>query len=690
MDEFRVVVLLLLLSGCHFTQKCDFMVPKFQCGQIDFQSLFPQSARDVKHLVSETERFVKRGVGQIVNRIEQHRNFKNTIFPLDRIGAYALQVGGILELMVLVSPDREIREAATASLVELKRIIFEEIGTNRALYRIFKEYATSPERSADNLTEEQVYYLDETLKAYERVGLGLPDEQLAQVRELSHKLTELESQFEANIASDLQTIAVSREDLRGLDEIFIASLPRNEKGDVLLRIDTPTKRMILQYCAVEDTREKVWVAYNNRAYPANIQVLDRMIALRDKLAHTIGFPSFAHLNIDGQMAQSPEKVDLFLNDLATRVERKYDAELQQFKQDIPAGVHLTKDGLFKPWDFTYVLEFYKRKHLNLDMQKIREYFPVKRTLDELLAIYERFLGLEFRQEESVGLWHPDVKHIVVYKKTGELLGHLLLDLYPRDNKFTHACQITVSPALIDETGKRCPAVIGIIANFPCSGCDDPGLLQLVDVSTFFHEFGHAMHALLGATTMADFSGTNTKVDFVEVPSQMFEEWLNEPAILKQVSYHYKTGEPLDDETIARLCNLRQFDSGMFVMGQAGHAQYALKCFGPGEHKDLDAIKKDLDKRFSRGVLSDDRAHIVCAFGHLTQYGARYYSYLWSLVFAHDLFSMIKQRGLFDGTTGQRLIDQILSYGGSREPMRLMRSFLDREPNMDAFLERLGF
>lgn len=691
MKRVSAIAFVLLLSGCQFFQKCDSMVPNFQCGQIDFQSLFPQNARDVERLVSETQRFVQRGIGKIVNRVSRRRDFENTILPVDRIGGRAALAAYILELMSLTSPDREIREAAAAGLVKIKGLLLEDIGTNRELYKIFKEYITSPERSADTLTEEQVYYLDETIKAFERGGLGLPDDQLAQVRELAHKLMAIESQFEVNIATDLKTITVDRAALEGLDDLFIDSLVRNETGDYLLRIDTPTSQMVLQYCAVADTREKIWVAYNSRAYPVNQQLLERMIALRDKLAKLIGFKSFAHLNLDGQMVKSPEKATIFLNDLVARAHHKYDDEMAKFKSELPTGVELTADGLFKPWDLAYVVEAYKRHHLAVDMQKVREYFPVKRTLDELLSIYERFLGLEFRQEETAGLWHPDVKHIVVYR-SGELLGHLLLDLYPRDNKYTHACQITISPTIFAEKDIRCPAIIGIIANFPrpSPNGENPGLLQFGDVSTFFHEFGHAMHALLGATTMVDFSGTNTKTDFVEVPSQMFEEWLSEPAILKQISTHYKTGEPLDDETITRLCELKKVSSGSFITRQVGLAQLALRLFGPGEQKDLGAITRGIHVEFSPGVLYDDRSHLICSFGHLTQYGARYYSYLWSQVFSYDLFATIKQNGLFNTETGRRLIDTVLSHGGSREPIVLMRDFLGREPNMEALVQRLGF
>lgn len=687
------LALLFLFSGCQFFQKCDSMVPKIQSGLVDLQSLFPQSARDVTHLVGETERFVRRSIGHVVNRLNRH-NFDNTILPVDRIAGRASSAAAILEVMTLVHPDGEVRKAASAGLVAIREVLLREIGTNRELYEVVKAYAASQEHADEKLSgkvsDEQERYLIDMLRDFERAGLGLPDEQLAKVRKISCELMCLETQFETNIAGDLRTITVDRAGLEGLDEMFISSLKRDDAGGYILRLDMPTREMVMKHCAVQTTREAFWVAYENRACPINQPLLEKMVALRDQLARLIGFQSFAHLTIDGQMAKTPENVDAFLSDLAVRSQRKYDEELNKFRSELPAGVELTPDRLFKPWDVAYVMDAYKRTHLDIDLQKVREYFPTKRTLDELLSIYEHFLGLEFRQEDSLGLWHEEVKHVIAYKKSGELVGHLLLDLYPRDNKFTHACQVALLPSLFDDDGVRCPAVVAIIANFPRPSGGDPGLLQLQDVSNFFHEFGHAMHAMLGATRMVGFSGTSVKFDFVEVPSQMFEEWLNEPIVLKQVSCHYKTGEPLSDAMIGKICGLRTFNSGFFVQRQIGAAQLALKLFGPGETKDLKTLEKAIHKQFSHGILYDDRSHFTCAFGHLTQYGARYYSYLWSQVFAYDLFAVVKQKGFSDAATGQRLIESVLGQGGRRDPMDLLRDFLGREPSIDAFVQRFGF
>lgn len=665
------------------------MVPNIKSGLVDMLSFFPQSVRDIKRLASGAERLVRSEVRSVIEQRERRRHFGTIILPIDRVLGRVGSTAAILELLMLVHPDATMREAAAEGLMSVKKVVLDELSTNRELYRAVKDYAVSSARQEDALTEDQELYLTDLLRDFEKSGLALPDDQLVAARDLGQRIMVSEIQFDKNISCDVRTIEVDPTGLEGLDEVFVAALNRTEKGTCILRVDMPTVQRILQYCTVSATREAMWLAYNNRAYPTNISVLEELIALRDRQAQLLGFKSYAHLNIDGQMAKDPETVEAFLADLGLRSQHKRDAEMRMFRDDLPADVTLTQEGLFKPWDIAYVIESHKRKKFDIDMQKVREYFPVKRTLDELLAIYEHFLGLEFRQEETVGLWHNEVKHLIVYKKNGERLGDLLLDLYPRDNKYTHACQISLLPGAIDEAGVRCPAVVAILANFPRPRGDDPGLLQLSEVSTFFHEFGHAMHTLLGATRMIGFSGPNgVKLDFVEVPSQMFEEWLNEPEVLKRVSCHYKTGEPLSDAVIERLCRLRSFCSGGFVQGQLSYTQLALRCFAPGEKKDLDGIKKALHKEFSRGIMYDDRAHSICAFGHLTQYGARYYSYLWSQIFAYDLFAKIKESGLFDRAVGERLIETILGRGGSREPKYLLQDFLGREPNIDAFLRRL--
>ena len=337
----------------------------------------------------------------------------------------------------------------------------------------------------------------------------------------------------------------------------------------------------------------------------------------------------------------------------------------------------------------FLKEFYKKKYLDLDNKEVTKYFPVDYVVPAVLSIYEKFLGLRFEEFNCDGLWHHKLKCIRVYDD-GTLRGFLVLDLYPRPNKYSHACMAgIISPQKID--GKICPAVITIIANFPEGSKDFPGLLQFGDVRTFFHEFGHAMHGLLGATQISGFAGTNVKSDFVETPSQMFEEWLNDKGMLKKLSHHYETGQSLPDDMIAKLIKLQKFDSGSLYLRQIGMGLYSLNLFNDASH-DIQGLFKEFMEDTQPHLYFDDAIHTPANFGHLTSslYASKYYSYLWAKVFSLDLFDQIEQYGLLNSDIGRKVRDIILSRGGSVEPDVLLREFLGREPSKEAFFKHYGF
>ncbi|HBY05789.1 MAG: hypothetical protein UV38_C0001G0015 [candidate division TM6 bacterium GW2011_GWE2_42_60] len=651
-------------------------------------ALFPKTVRDIERRIDDTIWTVQKELDSILDKPAHKRTFENTIRATDLLIGRISETGAIFSLVHMVHPEATLRDASYQGLLKLESFSIDVISTNKKLYAAFKEYAEN-NGSQEALTAEQRFYLQESLGDFERSGLALPDAQLEEVRKIQKELSQLSLDFESNINKDLRTVTVPKEQLTGLSDSFIAGLKKDENDAFILRCDRPTFFAVTKHCTNAETREKVWIAFENCAYPENGIILKKIIALRDQLAHKLGFSSYAHLNISDQMAKTPERVSEFLSGLQDAARKKAHEELELWTKNLPDGVALTIRGEIMPWDMEFIKEHYKKTYLAVDTQKIKEYFPVQRTVDELLSLYEHFLGVEFRQEQLEGLWHEDVRYITAFNSKGELLGHLLLDLFPRDFKYTHACQMTLIPTVRNPDGTRTPAILAIIANFPKASPEHPALLPFDEVKTFFHEFGHAMHALMGATEMRGFSGTATKLDFVETPSQMFECWLSEPTVLKRVSSHYKTGEPLDDATIQQLTRLEQFDSGNFVIRQAGLARFALACFAEGEDKDFNALKKESYHRLNRGLIcAEDREHFECSFGHLIGYGARYYSYLWSKVFAIDLFDCIKERGLFNTEVGKQFVETILSKGGSIAPEILMQNFLGRAPSQAAFLRRL--
>jgi thimet oligopeptidase len=444
---------------------------------------------------------------------------------------------------------------------------------------------------------------------------------------------------------------------------------------------------VIKHCSVGDTRCKLNKVFNNRAYPANKSVLEKIIALRDDLAKELGFGSYADYDTAPVMSGSAACVKSFLKELSDNSFKKEKSEFELIKNNLPDGVVL-RDGKFELCDDTYSSEQVKKKLYNVDEREIAKYFPMQKTIDGIFSIYQKFLNLTFKEISVPGLWHKDAR-VIEITKNGEpsTEGYLVLDLHPRDDKFSHACCCSLAPPVLPRNGwAKKPSITMIVANFPKPTKDRPSLLRHDDVTTFFHEFGHAMHNLLSRTKMHTCSGYNAKWDFVEVPSIMFEEWMWDKDMLKMVSSHYETGEPLPDELIDKMVALKKFDFGRFIRRQCFLSKISLGCFAPGPQKNLDALYEKLTLSARPYIHYDPSHHHYASFGHLMAYGAKYYTYMWSLVFALDLFHEIKKHGLLNGEVGARLTKCLLGRGGSVDPYKMLRDFLGRDSSQAAFLK----
>lgn len=620
----------------------------------------------------------------------QH-TFANTFGMLDTIQDQFSTVAGIIRLLEMVSPDKATRDQCHAATLELNTFSTDAF-LNKDLYHACKQYVDGALHH-ETISSEQRYVIDETMKEFKRSGFALPDATFKHVKVLSKKLGELDLAFETNIANDKSYVVASHHDLAGLSDAFVAQLERVGEN-YKVTCDYPVYTEVMNHCSVSDTRKKLYRAFNNRAYPDNIAVLDDIIKERDALAKLLGYESYAALSLESLMAKDPGHVTTFIADLAKSAHGKAIEEYQTFAKELPEGITLV-DGKFQPWDVGFVKTAYKKKHFAIDDRQIAQYFEVDATLTTIFTIYQNFLGLRFFMTKPAWSWHDDVRLIEVYDtRTDALRGHILLDLYPREYKYSHACWMPLISARkkrnADGTWAYTPVLGVMIANFPKATPTTPALLKHADVETFFHEFGHAMHSVLGATEMAAASGTSVKRDFVEVPSQMFEEWMFDHDMLHAIGRHYQTHATLPDELIKKIVALKKFDSGSFVVRQCALSMLALDIFGKGGCHNVDQLAQRLHEQLVPMVNFDPTTHFHASFGHLAGYGAAYYSYMWSKVYALDLFYAIKEQGLSDSTVGKQFVDSVLSRGGSTEPDRLLKDFLGRAPNQKAFAHDLGF
>lgn len=694
-QKYFILCLISILSSVHHMQttiSTDVIKAHDDRMSMDVNNLeklamvYPKSVDEIKQSTTAAIALIQQEFATIIAL--QDRTFDNTMRALDISYSKVKAFMSILGMLKYLHPDASIREAAHTATTRLNDVLI-DLSMDPALYQAVQNYYNN-NRPQETLETADELLITDFLKSCKRSGLHLPQSVLDQIKILSKELAVMEQDFIVNINNDNSTISVTREELEGLNADFINNLKKD--GDLYI---VPCNQVhyipIMTQCLVSQTRKKLYFAMTNRVYPANDTLLISILTKRQQLATLLGHKNFACVDLEQTSAKTIETVEQFLLQLAHTTSQKAAQECTLLKTDLPEGIQLQAHGCFNAWDYPFVSAEYNKKHFSIDETLIAEYLPVEKIIDGIFQIYQNVLGLTFKKVTPAWSWHEDVYLIEIYRQSSqELLGYLFLDLYPRPNKYSHACVIPQFYSY-NIAGKNCTSIATLIVNVPQPSGDKPALLRHSDAVTFFHEFGHAMHHVLGRTQHPGQSGTNVAVDFVETPSQMFEQWMFEPAILAQVSGHYQTHEALPADIIDKKIKLRQTDSGYLCLRQCMIALFALHTMTDNALSyDPAALWKSLHEKYALPLIGyEDNNHWYTTFGHLASdlYAAKYYSYLWTEVFALDLFSEIKKHE-FNPEYSAKVI-QLLSAGGSSDAQVLLKDFLGREPNQNAFLTKLG-
>ena len=386
-------------------------------------ALFPKTVKQIKEL---TETTIKKAEQQIATLLQiplDQLTFDNTVRVFDRTVDTFSRTIAVLEITFMLYPQANLREAAQKEVVKLRQLFVDLFSQNKDLYLVLARHEQT-RAPLEDLTEQERYFMQETLKEYRRHGLDLPEDERTAIKALQKELANLTTLFEKNINDDTSYIAVNLEELKGIDQDFINTLKKTNDGLYILGVDYPTYYKIMEQCETESTRKKLYETFSNRAYPANIEVLEKIIAKRDALAKLLNFESFAHLNIASEMAKSPEIVEEFLNTVLEKAQAKEASEFERLMQALPPTVTLSDSGKLQPWDKLFVNETYKKQLYNIDEYKIAEYFPLGKTLGGLLAIYQQFFSLKFEQVPVSGLWHREVLALKVYRNNIFISGLL--------------------------------------------------------------------------------------------------------------------------------------------------------------------------------------------------------------------------------------------------------------------------
>ena len=584
---------------------------------------------------------------------------------------------GTVGLYSAVHPDEQVRDVSEALERELS-----ELETSLELDR--EVYERLARVRADDLAEGDARrLLEHALRDFRRAGVDRDEAERGRLRELQRRLVELGQTFDRNIVQGGRTVRL--EDgpaaLAGLPEDYRAAHPPAADGSVTLSTDPPDALPVLMYAERGDLRRRMLHALQNRAVPQNLSVLPELLALRHELARRLGYPSWADFVTEDQMVRAPERVRAFLDEILARARPRAAAEYAELlaeKRRLEPGASRVEE-----WERLYLLERVKVARLGFDSRSVRPYLACRSVREGVLATAERLFGLEFRREPAGSAWHAEVETYTVLEQ-GAPVARFHLDLHPRAGKYKHAALFPMRRGLREGVLPEA----ALVANFPRPTTDDPGLLLHGQVTTFFHEFGHLLHALLGGRQrFLAFSGIETEGDFVEVPSQLFEEWAWDPRVLSSFARHHRTGEPLPPALVEGLRRAEEYGKGLYVQQQMLYARISLELY----HEDPAGL--DIAARIAR--LREEitlfppleESHFEASFGHLNGYTALYYTYMWSLVIAKDLYRPFAPDPL-DAKVAGAYRSRVLAPGGSRDAADLIRDFLGRDYGLEAWEEWL--
>lgn len=679
-----LVFALIILSGVVSFKHVDPENPlqyKFN-KNIDFSAITPEH---IKSITEESIAYSKGELKKIYAIPVPKRTFQNTMVAFDDISNHVNSTIAPISFIKNVTTSKEVSAAADKSVQEVSAYL-NGVSQDEQLFRAVKEYAATKE--AQTLTGYKKKYLIETKRDFERNGLSLPQNKRDELRSLKDKLTQLSIAFSNNIASYQDSIIVTEKEMEGLPQSYKDARRRSD-GKYKIDLTYPSYNPFMENAVSEDARKALYKKYNNRAASSNVAVLKDILVTRKKMAQLLGYKTFAEYQTQVRMVKAPETVWNFENNLIAKVKAKAQQdynELLQVKKDYMHDNPATK---VEPWESSFYKNILLKTTYNLDREKLKEYFELTNVMNGLFKVSQQLYSVQFKEVKNPQVWFNGVQMFEVLDNN-KVIGKFYLDLYPRKDKFTHAACFSITKGKKTTAGYQVP-VAALVCNFTPPTKDQPALMSLQEVTTFFHEFGHVLHNMFGKSELSDFSGTSVARDFVEAPSQIYENWVYDYDVLKLFARHYKTGAILPETMFDKMLAAKNVGSGINTLTQIFYGVFDMTLhdkFDPSGTETTTDIVKKVQNEISLFAYVDD-THFEAAFGHLTGYAAGYYGYLWSEVYAQDMFSVFEKNGVLNKNIGKRYRDIVLSRGADEEPLELVKKFLGREPNQEAYLKSLG-
>ena len=634
---------------------------------------------EITNLADEAIRAANSSLYEIAAVPPEQRTISNTLIRFEKtMGDFAHSTAP-LTLMAYVYPDRTI--ADEGSLAEEKAGTFNvEVFTRRDLYDALRGQV--PE------TPEELRLYTNTIRQFERNGLALPDDTVSLVRDWKSNLTRMETRFSSNLNNDNSSLEYRADELEGVPGEALATIAMTKNRTYLVTTKYPDYFAVMKNANRSETRKRMLYAFVNRQAGENTKLLEDAIMVRQQIAHELGYRTWADYKTDGRMAKSQENVTGFLAELKEPLKNRIRTELAgllEIKRTIEPGA-----TDIRPWDILYLQEVQRRQQYALDDEIIRQYFPLDVVTTGMFNQYSGLFGVDFVEVKEAKVWAEGVRlYRVVNQSNGKTQAYIYLDLFPREGKYGHL----MTSGLIGgkkENGSYSIPVTAIVGNFRAPNNGIPSLLSHDDVVGLFHEFGHTLHNSLTTAPYASLSGYNVEWDFIETPSQAFENWAWEPEVLDSLSGHYTDhSKKIPPELRTRLIRSREIDTGVIYGRQLMIATEDMEFHSTEGQVDVTGISERLYQDIM-GIPPIEGGHEPATIGHfMGGYDAGYYSYLWSNVYALNIYERFRKDGLSNQKTGRDYKHWILEQGNMQDGSVLLRGFLGHEPGMEPFYKRLG-
>lgn len=650
---------------------------------------------------SDFEPAIQKGIEeqtQEINAIVFQRSiptFENTIVALERSGEMLNRVLGVFYPYISANSNEELMEISTR-ISPVLSAHYTSISLNEKLWQRVKTVYEKVDRNT--LGKEDIMLLEETYLSFVRSGANLEGEAREKYRKLSSEISELTLKFGQNVLKELNTyeIWLNKEDLEGLPESVIeaAQVAAKEKGKegYLFTMAAPSYRPFMQYSSRRDLREKMYKIYNSRNTKgeySNIEIMAQIADKRRQLANLFGYKTFAEYQLSHTMAQKPENVyDLLtkLRDAYLPAQKKEMKELEKYASKLEG-----KKVSINAWDYSYYFNKYKDSQFDLNDEMLRPYFELNKVIDGVFGLATKLYGIKFTENHDAQVFNPEVQAFNVTDSDGKYIGMIYTDFFPRASKRSGAWMTDFRSQHISENGNDIRPLVSITMNFTKPTGTKPSLLTFDEVETFLHEFGHALHGLLSQVKYNSLSGTSVYRDFVELPSQFNENYLIEKEFLDSFAKHYGTGDSMPQELIDKIIASAQFGAAYACVRQLGFGYLDMAWH---------SITKPVENafEFEANAMKDvqtfptvDGCLLAPQFSHIFSggYAAGYYSYKWAEVLEADAFAKFKEVGIFNQEAAKSFRENILSKGGTENPMELYKRFRGHEPEINALLERDG-